>query len=248
MNKGKYVYAQLTDFIPRRVFDGIVSKYDGNKYVKSFSCWNQLLCMVFGQLISCESMRELMYSLEAHKTKFYHLGFGNNVARRTLGEANEKRSYKIFEDFACVLMAEARKSYYKNDFEINIEGNVYAFDSSTVDLCLSVFWWAKFRKNKGGIKLHTLYDVKTYIPCFIHITSASVHDVNGLDQLSYEPDSYYIFDKGYIDFRRLYLIHQNKSYFVTRAKDNMKFQRMYSNKADKENGIIYDQTGKTEKL
>ncbi|MFA6334911.1 MAG: DUF4372 domain-containing protein [Bacteroidales bacterium] len=125
MNKGKYIYAQLTDFIPRRVFDGIVDKYDGNKYVKSFSCWDQLLCMVFGQLIFCESMRELMYSLEAHKTKFYHLDFGNNVARRTLGETNEKRSYKIFEDFACVLMAEARKSYYKNDFEINIEGNVH---------------------------------------------------------------------------------------------------------------------------
>ena len=246
MNQGKYIFAQLTEFLPRRVFDRIVKKYDGNKYVRSFTCWNQMLCMVFGQLTSRDSMRDLMLSLEAHQPKFYHLGFGRTVSRRNLGKSNGKRSYKIFEEFAYVLIEEARKSCYKNDFEIEIDGNVYALDSTTIDLCLSVFWWAEFRKHKGGIKLHTLYDVKTFIPGFLHISTASVHDVNILDIIPYETGSFYIVDKAYIDFDRLHKLHAQGAFFVTRAKDNMRFRRIYSGKVDKKTGVQYDQIGKLE--
>ncbi len=246
MNQGKYIFAHLTDFLPRRVFDRIVSKHYGNKYVKSFTCWNQMLCMVFGQLTSRDSMRDLLLNLEAHKSKYYHLGFGPTVTRRNLGKANEKRDYKIFEEFAYVLIEEARNSCYKSDFEINVEGYVYAFDSSTIDLCLSVFWWAEFRRAKGGIKLHTQYDVKTSIPTFLHISNAKMHDVNALDLISYEPGSFYVIDKAYIDFKRLYHLHQQQAFFVTRAKDNMRFSRMYSNSVNKTTGVKYDQIGKLE--
>jgi len=244
MNQGKYIFAQLTDFLPRRVFDRIVEKYEGNKYVRSFSCWNQMLCMVFGQLTARDSMRDLMLSLEAHQQKYYHLGFGTTVTRRNLGKANERRNYKIFEEFAYILIDEARKSCYRNDFEITVDGNVYALDSTTIDLCLSVFWWAKFRKNKAGIKLHTLFDVKTSIPSFLHVTNAKVHDVNIMDIIPYETGSFYVADKGYTDFRRLYKIHTNGSFFVTRAKENLRFKRMYSRKVDKSTGVLHDQIGK----
>ena len=246
MNQGKYIFAQLTDFLPRRVFDRIVENHQGNKYVRHFTCWNQMLCMIFGQLTSRDSMRDLMLSLEAHQSKYYHLGLGSTITRRNLGKANEKRSYKIFEEFAYVLIEEARKSCYKNDFEISVDGNIYALDSTTIDLCLSVFWWAEFRKHKGGIKLHTLYDVKTSIPSFLHITTASVHDVNILDFIPYETGSFYIVDKGYIDFKRLYRLHLKGSFFVTRAKDNMRFKRMYSRAVDKATGVLYDQIGRLE--
>jgi len=246
MNQGKYIFTQLTDFLPRRVFHRIVEKYNGNKYVKSFTCWNQMLCMVFGQLTSRESMRDLMMSLEAHKPKYYHLGFSSSISRRNLGTANERRNCKIFEEFAYVLIEEARKSCYKRDFEIEVDGEVYALDSTTIDLCLSVFWWAEFRKHKGGIKLHTLYDVKTSIPSFFYISNAKVHDVNILDLISYEPRSFYIVDKAYIDFKRLHKIHLNNSYFVIRAKDNMRFKRMYSKPVDKNTGVLCDQIGKLE--
>lgn len=205
-----------------------------------------MLCMVFGQLTSRDSMRDLMLSLEAHGSKYYHLGLGSTVTRRNLGKANEKRSYKIFEEFAYVLIEEARRSCYKDDFEICVDGNIYALDSTTIDLCLSVFWWAEFRKHKGGIKLHTLYDVKTSIPSFLHITTASVHDVNILDLIPYEAGSFYIVDKGYIDFKRLYKLNLKGSFFVTRAKDNMRFKRMYSRAVDKTTGILYDQIGRLE--
>lgn len=244
MNQGKYIFAQLTDFLPHRVFDTIVEKYSGNKKVRSFTCWNQMLCMIFGQLTARDSMRDLMLSLEAHNKKFYHLGLGKSVTRTNLGKANRNRDYKIYEEFAYVLIEEARRTVYKDDFEVKVDGNVYAFDSSTIDLCLSVFWWAEFRKHKGGIKLHTLYDVKTSIPSLVLITSAKVHDVNMLDELTYEAGSFYIMDKGYIDFTRLYKLNCSKSFFVTRAKDNMQFRRIYSNKVDKTTGLIYDQIGK----
>jgi len=246
MNQGKYIFAQLTDFLPRRVFDRIVDKYEGNKYVRSFTCWNQMLCMVFGQLTSRDSMRDLMLSLEAHQPKYYHLGFGSTVTRRNLGKANEKRNHKIFEEFAYILIEEARKSCYRNDFEVEIDGNVYALDSTTIDLCLSVFWWAEFRKHKGGIKLHTLYDVKTSIPSFLYITSAKVHDVNILDIIPYEAGSFYVVDKGYTDFLRLHKVHTQGSFFVTRAKENIRFKRMYSRKVDKTTGVQSDQIGKLE--
>ncbi|MGC9385219.1 MAG: IS4 family transposase [Kosmotogaceae bacterium] len=246
MNQGKYIFTQLTDFLPRRVFHRLVEKYNGNKYVKSFTCWNQMLCMVFGQLTSRDSMRDLMMSLEAHKPKYYHLGFGSSISRRNLGIANERRNCKIFEEFAYVLIDEARKSCYKRDFEIEVEGEVYALDSTTIDLCLSVFWWAEFRKHKGGIKLHTLFDVKTSIPSFFYISNAKVHDVNILDLIAYESGSFYVVDKAYIDFKRLHKIHLNGSYFVTRAKNNMRFKRMYSNPVNKNTGVQCDQIGKLE--
>jgi Domain of unknown function (DUF4372)/Transposase DDE domain len=246
MNQGKYIFAQLTDFLPRRVFDRLVEKYEGNKHVRSFTCWNQMLCMVFGQLTARDSMRDLMLSLEAHQPKYYHLGFGSTVSRRNFGTANERRNYRIFEEFAYVLIEEARRSCYHDDFEIEVDGNVYALDSTTIDLCLSIFWWAEFRKHKGGIKLHTLYDVKTSIPSFLYITNAIVHDVNIMDIIPYEKGSFYVADKGYTDFLRLYKIHTNGSFFVTRAKENLRFKRMYSRAVDKTTGVQSDQTGKLE--
>ena len=242
MNKGKYVFAQLAEFLPLRVFDGFVLKYSGNKYVRHFTCWNQMLCMIFGQLTNRESLRDLIIAIEAHSRKKYHLGFGESVTRSNFAKANENRNSKIFEEFAYHLIDIARKKRANDNFEI--KGKIYAFDSSTIDLCLNVFWWAKFRKAKGGIKLHTLYDITTQIPAFIHITTASVNDMNAMDLISYETGAYYIFDRGYVDFTRLYKITNHSAYFVIRAKSNLKFERMYSNKVDKTTGVQCDQIGK----
>jgi len=244
MNQGKYVYSQLTDFLPKRVFDGLSHKYLGDKYIKHFSCWNQLLTLVFGQLTGRDSLRDLMVSIEPHKSKYYHLGFGKGSSRSNFANANEKRDCRIFEEFAFYLIDQARRSSLVEDFQLTIDENVYAFDSTTVDLCLSIFWWAEFRKTKGGIKLHTLYDIKTSIPCFVHLSPASMHDVNALDLLYYEPGGYYVLDRGYIDYTRLYRIHQNRAFFVIRAKDNLQFWRMYSGKVNKNNGVLLDQIGK----
>ncbi len=242
MNTGKYVFAQLTSFLPQRVFDRFVSKHDGDKYVKHFSCWNQLLCMVFGQLTNRNSLRDLTVIINAHSSKSYHLGFGKSVSKSNLSKANNKRNSKIFEEFAYYLIDVAQEKLKNDDFEI--KGKVYAFDSSTIDLCLSVFWWAKFRKTKGGIKLHTLYDITTKIPVFIHITEATIHDVNAMDVIPYELGAYYIFDRGYVDFKRLFKITKLSSFFVIRAKSNLKFRRIYSNKVNKENNVRVDQIGK----
>jgi hypothetical protein len=242
MNQGKYVFAQITEFLPQRVFDKYVSKYSGNKYVRHFSCWNQLLTMIFGQLANRDSLRDLVLTLEAHNKKVFHLGLGKSITRSNLSKANEKRNSKIFEEFAYYLIDVARKKQVNNDFEI--QGKIYAFDSTTIDLCISVFWWAKFRTTKGGIKMHTLFEINTQVPVFIHITPAIVHDVNALDLIPYENNAYYIFDRGYVDFARLYKIDLHTAYFVIRAKNNLKFSRMYSRKSDKENGILIDQIGK----
>jgi len=242
MNNGKYVFAQLIEFLPQRVFDGFVTKYSGNKHIRHFTCWNQLLCMIFGQLTNRDSLRDLIVAIDAHSRKTYHLGFGKSVTRSNLAKANENRSSKIFEEYAYHLIAVARRKRANDNFEI--KGKVYAFDSSTIDLCLSVFWWAKFRKAKGGIKLHTLFDITTQIPAFIHITEAKVNDVNAMDLIPYESDSYYIFDRGYVDFTRLHKITNHSAYFVIRAKSNLKFNRMYSNKVDKTTGVQCDQVGK----
>jgi hypothetical protein len=244
MNHGKYVFSQLVEFLPQRVFDRLVTKYDGNKKVRHFTCWNQLLCMIFGQLSSRDSLRDLIIVIEAHQSKSYHLGFGKNVTRSNLAKANENRNYKIFEDFANHLILIAQEKNSNDSFEI--KGNIYAFDSSTIDLCLSVFWWAHFRKTKAGIKLHTLFDINTQIPVFIHITEANIHDVNAMDIINYERFAYYIFDRAYVDYFRLYRITKSSAYFVVRAKSNLKFKRMYSKKTDKSTGVIYDQTGKIE--
>ena len=242
MHKGKYVFAQMTEFIPQRVFDGIVAKYLGNKYVRHFTCWNQLLCMIFGQLTNRDSLRDLIVAIEAHSRKTYHLGFGKSVTRSNFAKANENRSSKIFEEFAYYLIDIARGKRSNDCFEI--KGKVYAFDSSTIDLCLNVFWWAKFRKAKGGIKLHTLYDITTQIPAFIHITTASVNDMNAMDVIPYESEAYYVFDRGYVDFTRLFKITKHSAFFVIRAKSNLKFERMYSKKVDKKTGVQCDQIGK----
>ena len=241
MEHPKYVFAQLTDFLPKRVFDGIVQKHGGDKFVRHFSCWNQLLCMVFGQLTNRDSLRDLILAIEAHRSKCYHLGFGKSVTRSNLAKANERRSSKVFEEYACHLIDVARKKLANDNFEI--KGKIYAFDSTTIDLCLSVFWWAKFRKNKGGIKVHTLYDIVTQIPVFVHITSAKVNDVNAMDEIPYEKDAYYIFDRGYTDFGRLYKIASIPANFVVRAKSNLAFRRIYSNKVDKAKGVKSDQIG-----
>jgi transposase len=242
MNQGKYFFSQLTGYLPQRVFDGFVKKHDGNRYVKHFTCWNQLLCMLFGQLTNRESLRDLIVALDAHSGKSYHLGLGKSVTRSNFAKANEVRNSKIFEDFAYHLIAIARELHSSDDFKI--KGNIYAFDSSTIDLCLNVFWWAKFRKAKGGIKLHTLYDVNTQIPAFLHITPANVHDVKAMDELVYEAGAHYIFDRAYLDYTRLYKIERCSAYFVVRAKSNTKFRPMYSNKVDKLTGIRCDQIGK----
>jgi hypothetical protein len=244
MNQGKYVFSQLVKFLPQRVFDRVTANYQGNKSVKYFTCWNQLLCMIFGQLSARESLRDLITTIEAHQSKSYHLGFGKSITRSNLSKANEKRNYKIFEEFANHLIGIAQLKNSNDTFDI--KGNIYAFDSSTVDLCLSVFCWAHFRKTKAGIKLHTLFDVNTQIPVFIHITKANIHDVNAMDVIDYEPLAYYIFDRAYVDYKRLYRITKAKAYFVVRSKSNIKFKRMYSNTVDKTTGIKYDQIGKIE--
>ena len=221
MYQDQYVFSQLVTFIDRSKFNRIVAKYGGDRYVKHFTCWNQLLVMMFGQLTNRESLRDLIVIIEAHRNKCYHLGFGKHVTKSNLAKANQNRDYRIFEEFAYYLVGEARKRRITDIFKLG--GNVYAFDSTTVDLCLSVFWWARFRKNKGGIKIHTLYDIETQVPAFFHITEAAVNDVRAMDEIPYEPDSYYIFDRAYNDFARLYRIHTSRSYFVVRAKKNLQY-------------------------
>ncbi len=222
MNKEKYVFAQLISFLNEDKFRRIVNKYQGNHYVKHFTCWNQLLALMFGQLSNRESLRDLIVALDAHHSKCYHLGMGKNVSKSSLARANQYRDYRIFEEFAYFLVNEAREKRATDIFKLN--GNVYAFDSTTIDLCLSVFWWAKFRKKKGGIKVHTLYDIETQIPAFFHITDASVHDSKAMKEIPYESGSYYIFDRAYNNFKMLHKIHQTEAFFVLRAKKNLQYK------------------------
>lgn len=243
MNQGKYVFSQIMEFLDNDKFRRIVQKYHGDKGIRSFTCWNQLMCMLFGQLTNRDSLRDCIVAITAHRSKAYHLGFGKCVARTTLAEANEKRDCRIYEEFAMHLISQARKANALADFPVDTPGNVYAFDSSMVDVCLRVFWWATYKRNSGAVKLHTLYDVKTHIPCLIHVTAASVNDVRAMDEIPYERDGFYIFDRGYNDFERLYKIGQQKAFFVFRARDNVKFRRMYSRKVEKEKGVMTDQTG-----
>lgn len=242
MNHGKYVFAQVAEHLPARVFDKCVSRYSGNKHVRHFTCWNQMLCMMFGQLSNRDSLRDLIVCVEAHSSKYYHLGFGKNVSRSNLASANEKRDYRIFESFAYKVIQIARSVCLEDsDFQLGIKSNVYAFDATVIDLCLSVFWWAKFRKTKAAVKMHTVYDIKTSIPSFIYITAGDVHEVNAMDQMHFERDSYYVMDRGYLDFKRLYVLETYGAYFVTRAKSNTRLNRLYSNPVDKESGVKYDQ-------
>ena len=221
--KTSYVFSQLVSVaLDRNHFNYLVRKYEGDKYVKHFTCWNQLLVMMFGQLCNRESLRDLTNAVAAHQKKCYHLGLGKHVSKTNLAYANSNRDYRIFEEYAYYLIAEARKKRATDIFQLG--GNVYAFDSTTIDLCLSVFWWAKFRKHKGGIKVHTLYDVETQVPAFFHITEAAVHDSKVMSVIPYETESYYVFDRGYNDFKQLYRIEEIGSYFVIRAKKNLQYR------------------------
>ncbi|MDR3058934.1 MAG: IS4 family transposase [Prevotella sp.] len=222
MFQDKFVFAQLISFLDRNHFNYLVRKFGGDKYVKHFTCWNQLLTLMFGQLSNRESLRDLIIALDAHHSKCYHLGMGKNVSKSSLARANQDRDYRIFEEFAYFLVSEARQKRKTDIFSLG--GNVYAFDSTTIDLCLAVFWWEKFRKKKGGIKIHTLYDVETQIPTFFHITEASVHDSKAMKEIPYESGSYYIFDRAYNKFKMLYRIQQIKAYFVVRAKKNLQYK------------------------
>ena len=237
MLKYKYVFAQLVKFLDNDKFRHIVDKYDGDKYVKSYTCWNQLLTMMFGQLSNRESLRDLIVALEAHAGKVYHLGIGKSVTRSNLSKANEQWDYRIFEEFAFFMIAEARRRRIQKIFEL--DGHVYAFDSTTIDLCLSVFEWAKFRRHKGGIKMHTLYDVEAQVPAFIHITTASVHDSKAMPHIPLEEGAYYIFDRGYNDFTNLYRIHAIGACFGIRAKNNVKYH-VVSWKRRMPKGILSD--------
>ncbi len=243
MNTGKYVFSQLSTFISITDFNKYVDLYNGNHQVKHFSCWNQLMCMVFGQLSNCDSLTDLVVGLTGQRSKWYHLGMGTGLSKSNLAHANEHRDWRIFAGFASHLIAEATILCRNNsDILRSVKGNVYAVDSTTIDLCLEVFWWAKFRKAKAAIKLHTQFDVKAAIPTFIEMTDGLTHDVNFLETLIYEPGAFYVMDKGYVDFDRLFLIHQAEAFFVTRAKDNMNYRRIYSAQVNKKKGVKCDQT------
>jgi hypothetical protein len=243
MNSGKYVFSQIMDLVSSTSFQTIVNRYKGDYKVKEFSCWKQFLCMAFGQLTHRESLTDTLMCLKANAHKLYHVGIGEVVANSTLSKANENRPYQIYQDLAMLLIKEAKELYLNDDgLEVSLKGNVFAIDATTIDLCLSTFYWATFRSTKGGIKLHTQIDLKTSIPEFILFSNASVHDVNALDYISFEANSFYIMDRGYVDYKRLYKIHASNAFFVTRAKDNMNYRRLYSHPKDKNNGVLYDQT------
>ena len=243
MHAGKYVFSQIASFISANDFNKQVLRYNGNYNIQHFTCWNQLMCMIFGQISNCDSLTDLAVGLTAQRSKWYHLGMGTGLSKSNLAYANEHRDWRIFADFASILIAQAiTLSRNNSDVLRSIKGNIYAVDSTTVDLCLNIFWWAKFRKHKAAIKLHTQFDVKAAIPTFIDITDGLTHDVNFLDKLIYEAGAFYIADKGYVDFKRLYFIDQADAFFVTRAKDNMNYRRIYSAKANKIKGVKCDQT------
>ena len=242
MNTGKTVLSQLMDFLPIKEFRRCVERYNGNHHIRSFSCWDQFLCMAFAQLSYRESLRDIESCLRSMKNKLYHMGIRGNVSRSTLADANEKRDWRIYADFAQVLIHIARELYSGDEFDVELDEIVYALDASTIDLCLSLFPWAKFRKTKSAVKLHTLLDLRGNIPAFISITDGKVHDVNILDELIPEPGSFYIMDRGYLDFKRLYTLNQFRAFFVIRSKTNTKFRRLYSFVVDKSIGLRCDQT------
>jgi len=242
MNTGRTVFSQLMDFLPLSEFRRCVERYKGNYYLKSFSCLDQFLCMAFAQLSYRESLRDIESCLRSMQNKLYHMGIRSRVSRSTLANANEKRDWRIYADFAQVLINIARDLYTDDEFGVELDETVYAFDSSTIDLCLSLFPWARFRKTKGAIKLHTLLDLRGSIPSFIFITDGKVHDVNVLDELIPEPGAFYIMDRAYLDFERLYILNQCMAFFVIRSKRNTKFRRLYSHRIDKSTGLRCDQT------
>lgn len=240
MNQGQYIFSQVMDFLPKKKFDLCVDRYNGNYRIHSFSCFDQFLCMAFAQLTYRESLRDIECCLRAMQRKAYHMGIRGNISRSTLADANETRDWRIYCDFAQILIQEARQLYANDDFGLELKETVYALDASTIDLCLSVFPWAKFRRSKAAIKLHTLLDLRGNIPSFISITDGKVHDVNILDEIIAEPGAIYVMDRGYLDFDRLYRLHQNFAFFVTRKKVNTGIRRIYSSQVDKTTGLKCD--------
>ena len=242
MYKGQTVFTQIMNPLLKHSFTKYVNKYKGNYKVRSFSCWEQFLVMSFAKLTYRESLRDIESCLRAMNKKLYHMGITSKISRSTLAKANENRDWRIYHDFTMVLIKTAKDLYANEKLFRELDETIYALDSSTIDLCLTLFPWAKYKKTKSAIKLHTLLDLQNNIPSFIYITDGSVHDVNILDFLVTEVGAYYVMDKGYIDFQRLYIINNENAYFVSRAKTNMKFRRIYSNKVDKNTGVICDQT------
>jgi hypothetical protein len=241
METGKTVFAQLMDFLPVYEFQKCVQRYNGHYKVKHFSCWSQFLCMAFAQLTYRESLRDIEACLRSTQRKLYHMGFRGKVSRNTLAHANQVRDWRIYADFAQILISQARRLYANDSFGVELNQTAYALDSTTIDLCLSLFPWAKFRAHKGAVKLHTLLDLRGSIPSLVIITHGKVHDVNILDQLVFEPGAFYIIDRGYLDFGRLYAIRQASAFFVTRTKSNFRFRRLYSQPIDKSAGVQCDQ-------
>jgi len=242
MNPGRTVFAQLLQHLPRYEFDKCVRRYEGNYRIRRFPCYDQFLCLAFAQLTYRESLRDIETCLNSHREKLYHVGFRGPVSRSTLADANEIRDYRIYQDFGYHLIDTARFLYRGEELEIDLKQSVYALDSTTIDLCLSLFPWATFRKTKGAIKLHTLLDLRASIPTFIALTPASVHDVNLLDTVPLEKESIVTLDRGYTDFRRLYVIHRQPAFFVIRAKSNLRFRRLNARRVDKTIGVRADQT------
>ena len=242
MNTGKTLFAQLMDFLPWSTFTRIVERHRGDRYVKSLACAEQFRVLAFAQLTYRESLRDIEVCLSAQAAKLYHMGFRNEIKRSTLADANETRDWLIYAEFAQHLIAQARALYAGDSFGIELENTAYALDSTTIDLCLSLFPWALFRTTKSAVKMHTLLDLRGSIPSFIHISNGKLGDVKVLDILVLEPGAFYIMDRGYLDFERLYAMHQAHAFFVTRAKSNTQFRRVYSAPADRSTGIICDQT------
>ncbi len=242
MNHGRTVFAQLISFLSHNEFNRCVTRYGGNKSVRSFSCWNQFLTMAFAQLTYRESLRDIEVCLAAQRHKLYHSGFIGPVKRSTLADANEKRDWRIYRDFAQSLIQIARPLYAHSDLGLELAATAYAFDATTIDLCLSLFPWAKFRRRKGAIKLHTLLEIHSAIPVFIAITAGEVHEINLLDELTPEPGSFIVMDRGFVDFQRLYRLHTALAFFVIRSKGNLAFRRRYSHPHDRATGVRSDQT------
>jgi hypothetical protein len=242
MHAGKLVFAQVMEFAPWHTFRRLVVKYQGDRNVRSFSCLDQFLCMAFAQLTYRESLRDIEACLGAQPAKLYHLGIRGNVTRSNLADANEGRDWRIHCEFAQALIRIARRLYADEPLAVELDSTVYALDSTTIDLCLSLFPWASFRETKAAVKLHTLLDLRGAIPTFIHISDGKLHDVNVLDILVPEPGAFYVMDRGYLDFERLYVMHLAGAFFVTRAKSNFKCKRIYSRPVDRSTGLLCDQT------
>lgn len=243
MNQGQYVFSQIISFVDHNDFNRCVAKYKGNYGVRHFTCWKQFLCLAFGQLTHRESMSDTVLCLNAHPRKLYHLGLGKKVVTTTLSRANESRDWRIYADLARLLVAKAQKLYQgDNQMGIDLKAGVFAIDASIIDLCLSVYPWAKFRKTKAAVKLHVQLDLKNALPGFVHITTGKVHEVNVLDLIDFEKNSFYIMDRGYFDFERLYKITLSKAFFIIRSKKNTAIERVYSSPVDKSKGLGCDQT------